>query len=213
MNTDDLIDMLAKGPVAVAPHAARRRYAVALLWGGVGAFLLMALGLGIRPDLAYAATLPLFWFKFVFALSLTLLGLLISSRLARPGASLKQWPLVLTVPVALVWIVAAVSLYKVVPEQRLSLLLGVSWQVCTMLITILSIPTFIAIIWAMRGLAPTRLRLAGAAAGLLSGSLAATVYCLHCTELEAPFIGTWYLLGILVPTVVGSLLGPRLLRW
>jgi hypothetical protein len=213
MKTDDLIDMLAKGPVAVAAHATRRRYTAALLWGGGGAFLLMALGLGIRPDLAYAATLPLFWLKFVFALSLTLLGLVISSRLARPGAALKQWPLVLTVPVALVWIVAAVSLYNVVPDQRLPLLLGATWRVCTILITVLSIPTFIAIIWAMRGLAPTRLRLAGATAGLLSGSLAATVYCLHCTELEAPFIGTWYLLGILMPTVAGSLLGPRLLRW
>ena len=32
-------------------------------------------------------------------------------------------------------------------------------------------------------------------------------------QLCAPFLGTWYLLGILVPTVAGALLGPRMLRW
>jgi hypothetical protein len=65
----------------------------------------------------------------------------------------------------------------------------------------------------MKGLAPTRLRLAGAAAGLLAGTTGALVYCLHCPELEAPFLGFWYLLGMLIPTAVGALLGSRLLRW
>jgi hypothetical protein len=29
----------------------------------------------------------------------------------------------------------------------------------------------------------------------------------------APFLATWYLLGVLIPTAIGTLLGPRLLRW
>jgi hypothetical protein len=29
----------------------------------------------------------------------------------------------------------------------------------------------------------------------------------------APFLATWYLLGVLIPVVIGTLLGPRLLRW
>jgi hypothetical protein len=61
--------------------------------------------------------------------------------------------------------------------------------------------------------APTRLRLAGAAAGLFSGAVGAVVYCFHCPELDAPFIAFWYLLGILIPAAAGALLGPRLLRW
>jgi hypothetical protein len=28
-----------------------------------------------------------------------------------------------------------------------------------------------------------------------------------------PFWGVWYVLGMLVPTVLGGLLGPRVLRW
>jgi hypothetical protein len=52
-----------------------------------------------------------------------------------------------------------------------------------------------------------------AAVGLMSGGWGAVVYSLHCPEMGAPFIGTWYLLGILIPTVLGALLGETLLRW
>jgi hypothetical protein len=31
--------------------------------------------------------------------------------------------------------------------------------------------------------------------------------------MAAPFIGFWYLLGMLIPAAAGALLGPRLLRW
>ena len=65
----------------------------------------------------------------------------------------------------------------------------------------------------MKELAPTRLRLAGATAGLAAGSAAALVYCLHCPELAAPFVGFWYVLGMLIPAAAGALIGPRLLRW
>ena len=47
----------------------------------------------------------------------------------------------------------------------------------------------------------------------LAGATAALVYCLHCTEMEAPFIGLWYVIGMLIPAVVGALLGRALLRW
>jgi hypothetical protein len=35
----------------------------------------------------------------------------------------------------------------------------------------------------------------------------------HCPEMAAPFLGFWYILGMLIPTAVGALLGNRLLRW
>jgi hypothetical protein len=62
-------------------------------------------------------------------------------------------------------------------------------------------------------MAPTRLRLCGGVAGLLAGSSATMVYCLHCPEMGVPFWGLWYFLGILIPAAIGLLLGPRLLRW
>ena len=65
----------------------------------------------------------------------------------------------------------------------------------------------------MRSLAPTRLRWAGAASGFTAGSIGALVYTLDCPELAAPLLGIWYLLGMLIPTAVGTWLGPWLLRW
>ena len=50
-------------------------------------------------------------------------------------------------------------------------------------------------------------------AGFAAGATAALVYCLHCPEQAAPFLGVWYLLGMLIPTATGALLGDKLLRW
>ena len=66
---------------------------------------------------------------------------------------------------------------------------------------------------ALRGLAPTQLRLAGLAAGLLAGGVGAIGYALSCTEVGLPFVATWYSLGIALTGALGALLGPRLLRW
>jgi hypothetical protein len=49
--------------------------------------------------------------------------------------------------------------------------------------------------------------------GFAAGAMGALVYSVHCPELAAPFLGFWYLLGMLIPTAIGMALGPRLLRW
>ena len=54
---------------------------------------------------------------------------------------------------------------------------------------------------------------AGAAAGLAAGAFAATVYCIHCPEVSAIFVLTWYSLGMLLAAFLGMIVGPRLLRW
>ena len=54
----------------------------------------------------------------------------------------------------------------------------------------------VAALGALREMAPTRLRLAGAAAGALAGGAGAAVYALHCPELGAPFVAVWYVLGM-----------------
>ena len=93
------------------------------------------------------------------------------------------------------------------------MLLGRSWRSCAFSIAGLSLPLMATTFWALRGLAPTRLRLTGAAAGLLSAAVAAVVYSLHCPEMDVPFWAVWYVLGLSLPTAAGALLGPRLLRW
>ncbi|WP_371233584.1 DUF1109 domain-containing protein [Pseudomonas sp. QE6] len=213
MNTNELIDLLASGEGPVERHALARRLGLALLGGGLGALLLMAALYGVRADLAEVARTPLFWAKVALPGSLALLALWLNQRLARPGVrGGAAWTL-LVLPLLLVWLGAAVTLVGAPPEARADLILGRTWRTCPLNITLLSLPTFATVFWALRGLAPTRLRQAGAAGGLLAGATATLAYCLHCPEMGVPFWGVWYLLGMLVPTVAGALLGPRLLRW
>ncbi len=111
------------------------------------------------------------------------------------------------------WLLAATVWLRADGVLRDSLLFGTTWQSCPFLIAGLSLPLFVTFSWALRGLAPTRLRLAGLAVGFLSGALSALIYCLHCPEMGLPFVACWYLLGMLIPTAVGGMLGPKLLRW
>ena len=213
MRTDDLVAMLATGAVAVEPHAAARRYATAIGGGALIAAFLMASLLGVRPDLAAAVRLPMFWVKIAFVACLTAVSLIAALRLSRPGQRLDRVPGALAAPVLALWILAAVTLAGADPGARAILFFGDTWTSCPFLVAMLSAPVFVGVLWAMKGLAPTRLSLSGAAAGLLSGAVGALVYSLHCPELAAPFLGFWYLLGMLIPTAAGALLGPRLLRW
>lgn len=213
MKTDELVAMLANGGAALQPGGAAYRYALAMGWGGFAATLLMAIVLGVRPDLAEAALLPMFWAKLGFPAALAAGGLFAALRLSRPGAPLDGVPGALAVPVLAMWILAVVALARAAPQLWPELFFGRTWRSCPLLIALLAVPVFVAVLWAMRGLAPTRLRFAGAAAGLLAGACGAFVYALHCPELEAPFLGVWYLLGMLIPAAAGALLGPRVLRW
>lgn len=213
MRTDDLVTILATGAGAVQPNQALRRYATALGWGTLGAALLMVTLIGPHPDLAAVVLLPMFWVKLAFVASFAAASLLTALRLSRPGLRLAWALAALAAPVLAIWLLAAAVLTRADAAQRTALFFGDTWNTCPFLIAMLSAPVFVAVVWAMKGLGPTRLRLAGAAAGLLSGAVGTLVYSLHCPELEAPFIGFWYLLGMLIPTTVGALLGPRLLRW
>ncbi|MFJ7885633.1 DUF1109 domain-containing protein [Pseudomonas sp. NPDC096917] len=213
MKTDDFISMLASGAAPVERHALAKRFCIAVLLGLATSIVLVMVIFGVRSDLSVVATTPLFWAKIAFPLCLMVGALGGVTRLARPGVTPGAGKLLIFAAVAAVWAGAIYVLIATVPDTRVAVILGKTWRVCALNITLLSIPGFIAVFWALRGLAPTRLRLAGACGGLLAGAMATLAYCLHCPEMEVPFWGVWYMLGMLVPTVIGALLGPRWLRW
>jgi hypothetical protein len=213
MKTDDLISLLATGAGAVAPGAAGRRHAVALACGAAGALALMAVQFGPRPDLAQAVGLSMFWVKLAFPAALLAAALLAVLRLSRPGVRLERAPAAIAAPVVAMWLFAAAVLLEAAPGERAALVFGATWASCPFNVALLSAPVFVALLWAMKGLAPAQPALAGAAAGLLAGATGALVYTLHCPEMAAPFLAVWYFLGMLIPTALGALLGPYLLRW
>lgn len=213
MKTDDLISMMAGDVAPVDRRLPARQMAQALLLGGLGSLLLMLPIYGLRPDLTAMLGVPLFWIKLAFPTTLAVGTLLVLRRLVRPGLRVGARWAGIALPGLALWLGGVTVLLSAPAAQRLPLLMGISWRSCPFNIALLSVPLFIGIFWAVRGMAPTRLRLTGAVAGLLAGASATMVYCLHCPEMGVPFWGVWYLLGILIPAAVGLLLGPRLLRW
>jgi hypothetical protein len=206
-------EALARGPIAVPPHAVARSLGVALPAGLAIATLAMLVVLGPRPDLGRAIGGLRFWIKLAYPCMLALVALVAAARLSRPGG---RAPLAVTAALAIAaaLVMAAVTALAGTPAgTRVGLAFGHSALSCVTDVALLALPLFIATICALRTLAPTRLRAAGAAAGLLAGSGAAAVYAWHCDETALAFVGLWYTLAMAVPSAIGAWLGPRTLRW
>ena len=190
-----------------------RRYVLGMSAGALAALLLTGGVLHLNPALPHEVSEPAFWVRELYCTSLSALAVLAVARLARPGARLGVLPAGIAVVVLIMCILAAISLLSVPSQSRVHLLLGTTFAVCPFLIAFISAPLFFAFLWILKDLAPTRLRWAGAGAGFAAGAIGALLYTLHCPELATPFIATWYLLGMLIPTAIGAWFGPRRLRW
>lgn len=209
----ELIDGLADDLAPVRPTLAPVRLAGATALGAAITVAVVLAVLGLRPDLPQAMGGMMFWMKAIYALVLGLAGFLSAQQLARPAGSGRGGLLLMLMAFGVVVVVAAVRMSVMPPAMRLYMWLGDSWQVCPIRILVLSLPPLALALLVMRRMAPTRLVMAGAAAGLFAGGLAAAAYGLHCTEAGAPFLATWYTLGVALSAGLGALLGPWALRW
>lgn len=213
MKTDDLVSMLAAGEVAVPRRAASRRLGLAVLAGLPLSFAILFAEYGLRHDLLQAMFWPMFWIKQLFPLCIAMAGFVMVQRLARPGVSVQRAWLGAVLPVLVIWAMAIAAWFVAPVEERIPSLMGQSWQTCAFSISLMALPVLIATLMALKGLAPTRPALTGAAAGALAGGAGAAVYALYCVELTAPFLAVWYVMGMSMPVLAGAALGPRLLRW
>lgn len=213
MNTEQLIAALSTEVPKVHRRALALRVATGIALGCVAALALVVAMLGIRPDLGEAMQGFAFWMKSVYCLSLGVGAAWIVSRLSRPvsGSLRPLW--LLAAPVLVLVGIGIGELARTPADQWTDLWLSGSWRECPWFVLSLSVPVFVGLLWSFRRLAPTRLRAAGAAAGLAAGGFAATIYCLHCGEVSAVFVLIWYTLGIVLAAALGALLGPRVLRW
>jgi hypothetical protein len=212
MLTDDLIAVLSERVPPVKPGAVIRILLIGTAIGLATTTLLMLLTLGLRPDLTQALRSAPFWLKSSYTLAIACVAGWMVERSGRPGCKPSGAAPLLAIPVLTIVALAIWQLVQPGADWRL-LLLGHTARVCAVLIAYLSIPLLAAIFWALRSLAPTRLVQAGAAAGLLSGSAAATIYAIHCPETAAPFVAIWYSAGVFLSTAAGALLGRWALRW
>jgi len=209
--TDDLIAMLAKDTKAIGASAAGQRLALGLCVGAALTLLWVA-RMGWRHDLATAAGGLNFWVKLGYTALLAVIAVHWLRRLGRPESAQPRFVWLL-MPMAALGLIAVIQLSQASPGTMPQMIYGRSWHICSRNIIMLALPIYLATLWVMRQFAPTRLTMAGAASGLVSGAMAATLYCLHCPETSMLFVLIWYSLGMAAATVVGALLGPHVLRW
>jgi hypothetical protein len=134
-------------------------------------------------------------------------------QIGRPGVPLKARGVALLLPAALLAIAVATELF-VVPEQDWTTsLIGRNAAFCVFFIPVLSLAPLAGFLLALRNAAPGNPGLAGAAAGLAAGGIAAAIYAWHCPDDSPLFLASWYGLAIAIVTAAGLLIGRRLLRW
>ena len=211
MKTDDLIEALSLDLEPIAP--VRPRLAAGAMVGGLVTLGLVALWLGFRPDLGHAPMTRMFWTKAIYTALLGVAGFLCVDRLARPSGSPRRGLFLAAGVFAFLSLAGLWQFMQAAPIDRMPMLMGASWRVCPSNILTLAIPILAVVLFVVRGLAPTRLALAGAAAGLFAGGLAATIYGLHCPEHTMAFVAVWYSLGVAFTAALGAALGPWALRW
>lgn len=212
MQTDDLIGHLTQGLEPVRPGALTRQIALGVGIGMALSTVLMLAWLGLRYDFDAAMVSFGMWMKLAYTFALAAFGLWALERLGRPGSDARRPLLFLALPVAAIAILAAAQMMAPGADPT-ALVMGHSSDVCATNILGCSLPLLAVAFWVLRRMAPTRLGLAGAAAGLFAGSAGAFVYAFHCTEGAAPFVLIWYTLGIGLTVLAGAIGGRWLLRW
>lgn len=211
MKTETLIDVLARGAGPAPRFAAARRLLPAAALGVTTAALLALTVLEPVPAALFATPAP--WMKLAYALALAAAAGWLTAALSRPVARLALPRRMVAAVMAAMASVGLGAMLLTPAGGRLAALLGHSSLDCPWNVLALSLPGLGAALWALRGLAPTRPRAAGAAAGLLAGALGAAGYSLSCTEASPAFVAVWYTLGIVLTALLGAVIGPRVLRW
>ncbi len=211
--SDELIERLSRDLKPVPRLAVARRLAIGLGVGAVVSAVLTRATLGFRPDMTEAMGEAMFWVKLAYTAAIAGLGCWIVERLARPAGDARRRTIWLLLPFAAVAMLAAWQLMQAAPGERMHKIMGGSADACPWCVLLFATPPMLGLVWAVRGLAPTRLRLTGAMLGLAAGGAGAAAYALHCDEMTAPFLAVWYTLGILGAGAIGALVGPRALRW
>ncbi|MCJ2185808.1 DUF1109 domain-containing protein [Novosphingobium beihaiensis] len=213
MTNEDLIQSLMADYAPVPRHVLARRMTLGLASGFAVALAVVLGKLGLRPDLPQAVETFPFWVKWIYVAMLAAVTIAAAARLAHPEVRKAGVLWLAALPFAGIAILAAIQTRQAGPEGWSMLWMGKSWAQCPVIITILAIPLLAGGLWALRGFAPSRKRLAGFVTGAGAGALAAFAYALHCVEVSAVFIGLWYTLGVAIPALFGILLGPIVLRW
>ena len=212
MSSEELITKL----VAELP-ASQKQWPVSRLLGAA-----IALGSGVTfsviwfmftrsPHLAHGVSTTIA-FTVVAALTLAIGTYRASLTLSRPEAEANiAWPVLLAALILITGV--ALELGSTPPHLWVERLIGRHALGCFVSVTLLALPILFAALFAVRHGAPARPAQAGAAAGLLAGSITGALYEIHCPENSLLFVAVWHVAAIMALAGLGAYLGRRLLYW
>lgn len=210
METDALIQTLARDPKVKGPPMQAWlaiSIAAALAYSVLAILVVAGARLGFMEHLPWVAAKA--GLSLLFALAAAPLLL----RLARPGRDAGVWLALLGVLLVGCAMTVAGSLASMAAGERMRALTGGGFPICAVVIPTIAAPTAVALFFWLRKQAPTRPVLAGMAAGVLAGALAAMAYALTCPVDSAAFVASWYPLAIAACAAVGAFVGGFTLRW
>ena len=214
MTASDLIASLGH-------HPPRRRFPSPSTIVGAAALISLTLALALsivwlkpRGDLGAPLVINnhIFLLKLVFTLSVVAAALPIVRDLSVPARRVGRESILVAIPFAVIIVLALreIGLHQVAewPPHADHAVLECLWQ-----IPALAASALIILALAARRLAPTNLTRAGAYIGLLAGGIGAVGYALHCHNDSVAFVAIAYTVAMLQTTLLGAVLGPRILRW
>ncbi len=211
MRTEDLIATLAADAGAVDQQASRRLWLALGAGAAVAGVAFFAL-IGVREDIAAALATWRFDVKLLLVAAALVAALVDCVRLMRPTATKAlHWS---SVAAGLLVLAAVVFELLATPADvwRTKLVGSNAWLCLTAIPFLAAVPLG-AMLFAMRGGAPSSPQLAGAAAGRLAAAVGALLYATHCFDDSPLFVATWYGLAMVLVTVIGAAVGARVLRW
>ena len=212
MKTEDLIRTLAEDGAARRPSLARR-LAAGLLVGGFVAAVLFALFLGVRPDFVSALHTWRFVLKVAVAVLAYALALWACTRLISPQVGVRDTLAGLVAAPVLLAAAVGYELLTVSPADWYARAVGSNSRVCLVAIPLLSLAPLAGALAALRVGAPQSPGAAGAVTGLMAGTLAATLYAVHCPDDSPLFVALWYSLAVAIVALLGAIAGRRVLQW
>lgn len=212
MDTNELIRTLVADTRKPAPSLATVWWGATILAVALAAAIFYAT-LGPRPDIAAAAETPRFLFKFVVTITLAVSACALARALARPGETWRKVLPYLAIAPALIAVAVVVELFLLPPDLWATRMIGTNILVCLTYIPVIGIGPLAIFLLALRHGAPTSPPIAGAAAGLLAGGIAATLYAAQCTDDSPLFVATWYTIAIAGLAALGAAAADRFARW
>jgi hypothetical protein len=214
VKTDDLISQLSQDLKPV--KTPEKPFVFAIKWGVLSLALIVIMILGLQPRIDLLQSLQQFdtWVQLgAFAL-LLFASLALVSWASSPGKDgFKKY---LKAVFALLSGLAVIQVVRVLGLSEVLLMEGLSvlGSRCALVAMAVGVATGLFVTWKVRAGASTHPLLSGLVVGLAAVGAGGVAITLHCASSNGMHILVWhFLLPLVVMTMVGSLVGRKILRW